>query len=375
MRAEPSSRRAAASDSGVRHPRAAAYFALAATLSGMAGISTLSSPPSSSQACQSAWAEWLGQSQRFSSLLSARLLVVRVIADHRPVSRARSLARWVDGSAFREGTRPQRAVSWVFGLAVIGAALELDRVLFRVLFDSDYLRWYLANGSLIALAFGVFTVAWADLNRMTGLISANPYSYVAATGMLSVLPLHAGTALIMTPDALERRKRRIKAELERAATPDTAAAASFEERARQQLIAYQARKQLDALAAEEQKTSEDVEPDEPAYLPEGLGAVDIALGMLFTPALQLVFFAWMLVAAPSQYFVNLVAGAPSRRALASPLRAFYRVTETRIQIGHAEKRVALPEDVTESTFSGSPVTVATVLSAALLFVASKLILG
>jgi hypothetical protein len=47
------------------------------------------------------------------------------------------------------------------------------------LVGSDYLEWFVDNGTLIALAFALVSVA-VDLNRHSGLIAATPSGFVAA---------------------------------------------------------------------------------------------------------------------------------------------------------------------------------------------------
>jgi hypothetical protein len=54
----------------------------------------------------------------------------------------------------------------VVGLVLLGGLAVLDWLVFRAWFDSDYLRWYLENGALIAIVFGLVTLAWGDLRRL-----------------------------------------------------------------------------------------------------------------------------------------------------------------------------------------------------------------
>jgi hypothetical protein len=287
-----------------------------------------------------------------------------------------ALRRWVDGSN-ADGTFLQRAVTLVVGFAVVGALIELNTIAFRTLFDTDYLRWYLANGTVIGITFGLITVAWGDLNKMTGLISAHPHDYVATCITLGVLPLLGSSALITTPDVLRRRKAREEAQLERYAKLGELAdnqdqAISDDERQRLRSIGQQARDELAARAA---PTEEPQGAGRPEHVPRGLGPLDIALGIVFTFGFQVAFLAWLLVIAPVQYVVNLAAGAAARRAVASPVRAWYSVTPRRINIGESEKTKSLPEDAMEAKFSANPVTVTSAVAAALLFVVSKLALG
>jgi hypothetical protein len=107
--------------------------------------------------------------------------------------------------------------------------------------------------------------------------------------------------------------------------------------------------------------------------PRGLGLVDVVLGVLFGPAFLLVFVAWLLVVAPLQFVVNLAAGAPARLALASPARAWYRITPHEIHVEEALKSDSVPEGATESGFSAKPVTFTAAIASALLFAVSRLV--
>ena len=99
----------------------------------------------------------------------------------------------------------------------------------------------------------------------------------------------------------------------------------------------------------------------------------MVLGVLFGPAFLLVFVAWLLVVAPLQFVVNLAAGAPARLALASPARAWYRITPHEIHVEEALKSDSVPQGATESGFSAKPVTFTAAIASALLFAASKLV--
>jgi hypothetical protein len=117
--------------------------------------------------------------------------------------------------------------------------------------------------------------------------------------------------------------------------------------------------------------------------------LDVLLASVFTIAFSVAMTAWAVVVAPLQFFVNLVAGAPARTALASS------TTVWRVEMG--EGRVAYlygPKDldelhdldqagklkagrergsVTETTFAAKPVALTNAIAAALLFGASQLI--
>ena len=70
-----------------------------------------------------------------------------------------------------------RASGWLVG-AVIVAALAANYAVFR-LFDASYVDWYVANGSGLAVALGVFSLA-IKLDDEPGLIAAHPADYLGA---------------------------------------------------------------------------------------------------------------------------------------------------------------------------------------------------
>jgi len=261
------------------------------------------------------------------------------------------------------GSRPvvQRVAAIVAGLIVIGGLIALNELMFRALLGSDYLRWYLENGALIGVAFGLVTVAWGDLNKLTGLISAHPLVYVATCVLLWTLP-GFGLAALIRPDPMaplwrkrEESTRDLYLQLEALEASGVSLPGELGE----------------TLARIRKETGEIVARDEARPRPEkGLGIVDVILAMLFVLAFVIVYLAWALVVAPVQYVVNLAAGAPARMALASSYRAWAHITPHEIHIEEAEKSESVPDDGSESGFSAKPVTFTTAVAAALLFTVS-----
>jgi hypothetical protein len=167
---------------------------------------------------------------------------------------------------------------WQVSALVLAVALTAIYFVFR-LFDADYFGWYLANGPLIQLLVTAFALG-IDLERYPDLISAHPSDYLAACGTIF------GWAL------LER--------------------------------------------------SDEVRPHDPAHeeparrsdLPRSWPLDELFI-VLFAIAFSILSLAWLLAVAPIQYFGNLVAGAPVRRALAHPKR-----------LSIAQKPVAITASIT-----------------------------
>jgi len=274
------------------------------------------------------------------------------------------LGVWLD-RVDPSGTSAVRVVAAVVGLVLLGGLAVLDWLVFRAWFDSDYLRWYLENGALIAIVFGLVTLAWGDLNKVTGLVSAHPLEYLASCLALGTLPSLAAAA------QLESGRSQARSEELRAARMELSR--QLDELAGSTQLSDEMKQRFAALSGEAGPSHEYVAAtSEPDVTPRGLGLVDVVLGVLFGPAFLLVFVAWLLVVAPLQFVVNLAAGAPARLALASPARAWYRITPHEIHVEEALKSDSVPEGATESGFSAKPVTFTAAIASALLFAVSRL---
>jgi len=82
-------------------------------------------------------------------------------------------------------------VQFLFGWAIIGAALAADYFVFAA-FDQNYFRWYLANGALIAIVFGFVSLA-VRLDDYPDLVSSNPLRYLSPARRSSFTSFWPGT--------------------------------------------------------------------------------------------------------------------------------------------------------------------------------------
>jgi hypothetical protein len=208
----------------------------------------------------------------------------------------------------------RRGLTALLGLAGFAALIAADELVLRALFGTHYLSWYLANGAIVSLLVAFVTLAWGDLNDVPGLISAHPLQYAAAHVALCVLPSQSLAAIL----APRRRDR-----------PETA--------------------------------------------PIGLPVVDAILTVAVTIVLLAAFVAFILVVAPIQYFVYLVAGAPGREAYASPERAWYRIGAREILVESGPRTDELPAGADESAYTGRPVTFTAAIASALLFATQQVV--
>ena len=150
-----------------------------------------------------------------------------------------------------------RPINALVAALVLAAAVAADYAAFRLL-DLNYLRWYINQGPLIALAVAGVALA-VELDRLPNLIAAHPSLYL---GACLELP---GESFLSFASMLEPSTQRADADR---------------------------------------------------------GPLDWLLAALLAIAFVVVVVAWLIVIAPLQYFGNLVAGAPARSALGSTTRTW-----------------------------------------------------
>jgi hypothetical protein len=266
----------------------------------------------------------------------------------------------------------QRSVTFGVGLVVIAGLIAADTVVFRYAFGTDYLGWYLRNGAVAGVIFGLVTLAWGDLNKMTGLVSAHPHDYVASCFFVGVLPLSGASALVLSRGAWLRAKRNELAEAERTVERIEAIGLepgrSPEERRQVEKVVETFSSTIPAIRSDIEALEQDEAPPVPP--PRGLGALDVVGALLFSFAFAALFGGWLLVIAPLQYVVNLVAGAPARQALGSPLRASFRSEPGKIVVARTSKRRPLPSGAIESGFTTNPVSFTAAVATGLLLAVS-----
>jgi hypothetical protein len=206
----------------------------------------------------------------------------------------------------------------LLGLAVLVALAALN-VLWFSLAGDDYFDWFLDNGALVALVFGVVTTA-VDLDRNPGLIAANPLGF--EIGVVRVFLELSSSLWGMF-----------------GAPRDDIA--------------------LEAIGLTEVQTRF----RSPLF--------DYLVSNLFLFVLAAAMLAWALVIAPLQYFVNLLCGAPARVALASRT-TMYRVERSPTHTEYVNAPKDTPDlDGTELTFAARPVSFTAAIAAALLFALSQ----
>jgi hypothetical protein len=263
-------------------------------------------------------------------------------------------------------TNVQRVLRVAWGLVIIGGIVAVNEVVFRVLLDTSYVRWYLANGALITLAAGLVTFGWGDVNKLTGLISAHPVEYRAACLMLIGVPLIGFSSLVRVNTGREASRRRHEAaiesdrKLEAAWDQDKIDRMPPEPRQRMELLRHVRAEMAEQAWSRESQS-------------RGFGAVDGLIGTILGAAFLMACAAWLWVVAPLQYVVNLVAGSPARLALTADSRVWFRVDPLKIEVAERDADSSPPKGLVETGFSARPVAFTTLVAAGLLFLASFLV--
>lgn len=80
----------------------------------------------------------------------------------------------------------------------------INYFIFRRLFHSNYLRWYVSAGPLIGLATAAFGAAWGGLDNNVGLISANPLRYIRSCKMAAGLPIYVFGGVVLSKNQPQR---------------------------------------------------------------------------------------------------------------------------------------------------------------------------
>jgi hypothetical protein len=186
---------------------------------------------------------------------------------------------------------------WWFHFLIILALIALNHFVFDLFFKTLYLNWYLKNGSLIGAVAALVTFAW-DVNKHTGLISANPREYFA-----SYLQL-VGAQFIS----------------------------------------------LGAFGKKQQRKSE-----EETYI-QGIPFFDSLVFIVFAILIIVIFLLWIIVVVPVQYFFILILGGPGRIYLSSPVRSLARFRHTQLETKEIPWEEKKPDDWMDLSIANKPVS-------------------
>jgi hypothetical protein len=195
--------------------------------------------------------------------------------------------------------RPMRTfLTALLGLVIIASLLALDNYLFQRWLGLSHWQWYLANGGLISAGLAIFSIAWGDLNKHTGLISAHPLDYLGSQLQLVGLPLVSFGAQF------------------RSAPGDR-------------------------------------------YRPSLL---DTLLSIPLVLLLIVFCFVYLLVIVPPQYLVFLLCGAPARVIAASSRKVAARMQGGQVMVEELQGDQKEPENWWNAGMNQKPVTITTLFS-------------
>lgn len=192
-----------------------------------------------------------------------------------------------------------RIFTVALGLGIIAALVWFNHWLFATWFGLSYITWYLSAGAIIGLVSALAAMAWGDLDKHTGLISAHPLDYLGSCLQLAGLPLHA-------------------------------------------------------LGSQFMRTRDD---------PKGASPFDKMLTIPLVLFLVAVIIVWSLVIAPLQYVVNLVCGAPARVFTRSERQSIARLNGTRLDVAEIGRDEAIPEGWWSASLGRKPVATTNLFAA------------
>ena len=102
------------------------------------------------------------------------------------------------------GMNLRHLLTFIAGLGILLTLSIINNWIFIAWFNTTYLKWYLANGTLIGLASTIASLAWGDMNKHAGLISAHPFGYIGACLQLFGLPLYTNGHALKKPSESTR---------------------------------------------------------------------------------------------------------------------------------------------------------------------------
>lgn len=185
--------------------------------------------------------------------------------------------------------------AWFLFLVIL-ALIALDQMIFTYLLKTSYFEWYFKNGAFIAAAFALVTLTW-DINKNTGLVSADPRNYVGSIEQLI-------GAQIFAFGAIQKRNKR--------------------------------KAQKEGL--------------EPILL------LDDLVFLVFALLLILANVFWLAFAAPIQYFIVLLLGGPARFYLSSSVKVLARFEGSRLRTQQIPREADVPKDWMDLSIANKSVT-------------------
>ena len=187
----------------------------------------------------------------------------------------------------------RRLLTFFAGLGILVALSFINNWIFTTWFSTTYLKWYLANGALIGLVSTIASLAWGEMNKHAGLISAHPFGYIGACLQLVGLPIYTMGMHLKSP---------------------------------------------------QNQT-------------ETLSLFDRLVTIPFMFILVGVVMIWLVVIVPLQYFLFLICGAPARAFSHSPRQAIARLKGSQLEVEEINTNEKVPEGWWSASLSQKPVAI------------------
>jgi len=185
---------------------------------------------------------------------------------------------------------------WFRFLVILGL-IALDHLIFLYVFKTSHLLWYLKNGALITAVFTLITFTW-DINKVTGLVSANPRHYTGSIQQLLGMQILAFGAF----GSFRKGARKI--------TPGL----------------------------------------------EIVPVIDNLIFLVFAFLLLVLNLLWFVLVAPVQYFFVLFLGGPARVYLSAPEKALAKFEGLRLSHQNIPLEAEVPKEWMDLSLANKSVT-------------------
>ena len=217
---------------------------------------------------------------------------------------------------------------------------ELIRDWFPGVLKLNYFLWFLNNGPLITIAFAIIGAIWDDININTNLIKTYPPLYIArCLRLISIFYNVTGYLIKDTGDYLIDSGKKIEKEIEDKKLP------------------------ADKIINDLKRRS------------ASRGSIflfDTQIVLIINLLIVLIVTLWCLFVAPLMYFVNILAGAPSRMGpfLQTTRLVIFKneKNENSLELKQIEYSKEIPDNATEASFTRNPVTTTATLAAGIIWI-------
>ena len=223
----------------------------------------------------------------------------------------------------------------LLAIVTIIALILFNRWLFAALFGTDYVLWYIENGTFISFGITFISFVSKNFNKDVNTVSANPLTYLTTYLLYLAIPIGLLGTLMRANAGVS----------EMAEDSGSSIAESGEADNEQAMPASNAGSSLDSL-----------------------------LFLLWAPIILLAPFLWIVVVIPLQYFVFLICGAPARYIHPKDYRAIVGVENGKVALNYLKSSAEITEGSQDVSLGIEPFPLTNLLSI-LFFETVKIFLG